>query len=501
MLRKIKMLKMLLRTQDNTERLQTSAITPAGYQLPEKAEELTAVTLRKNCLKKLWETSLLPAGVYQQLYQIPVYTLLERVQRVPATEAGKWSYAGGFADLTLNFTTCAVRLSRGCMFPPGAAPEEQAAQSVMWSAVIFWSSLFHHLPLLAALEGETVDGVKWQPGLSVPGKAYRFRFRLVPPDNGQALAALAAGQLMPTEAISWLAGNDKALYNLAGALWNNQPEMPLIQSILKQAADRVASPLSVTGNMPASISTPSQLPVQPTGSVIDNMPVTANIPAPAAGNVPASISIPPALPPDLLGSALSDGANEVTEAVRVQETGNADADTDALLSLFSNTETEPDTTALAEAGEKTDVSEDAGAETVVLSEQFRSGSKTEGTRFLRWLRTGIAAGTINVNGATDRLHVVAGYVFLPVPGIFFDYLKFTGGDTDSRENLQQSFEALKMHKMRENNRETNRKRFYFGRLYESTDRSGKFKAVKGYLITGRTLFVKVPGDSQYIVFP
>lgn len=480
MLRKIKM---LLRTQDSAERLQTSAITPAGYQLPEKAEELTAVTLRKNCLKKLWETSLLPAGLYQQLYQIPVYTLLERVQRVPATAAGKWSYAGGFADLTLQFTTCAVRLSRGCMFPPGAAPEEQAAQSVMWSAVIFWSSLFHHLPLLAALEGEMVDGVKWQPGLSVPGEAYRFRFRLVPPDNGQALAALAAGQLMPTEAISWLAGNDKALYNLAGALWNNQPEMPLIQSILKQAADRVASPLSVTGNMPASISTPSQLPLQPAGSVIDNMP--------------ASISIPPALPPDLLGSALSDGANEVTEAVRVQETGNADADTDALLSLFSNTETEPDTTALAEAGEKTDVSEDAGVETVVLSEQFRSGSKTEGTRFLQWLRTGIAAGTINVNGATDRLHVVAGYVFLPVPGIFFDYLKFTGGDTDSRENLQQSFEALKMHKMRENNR----KRFYFGRLYESTDRSGKFKAVKGYLITGRTLFVKVSGDSQYLVFP
>lgn len=388
------------------------------------------------------------------------------------------------------------------MFPPGAAPEEQAAQSVLWSAVIFWSALFHHLPLLAALEGATVDGMKWQPGLSVPGNAYRFRFRLTPPDNGQPLAALAAGQILPEEAISWLAGNDEALRNLAGAVWNTQPEMPLIQHILNQAADRVASPLSplsVTENTPASTSTLSQLPVQPAGSVTSK--VTANIPAPAAGNMPASTRTPLQLPPELLGSALSDETNDITEAVQAQETGNADADTDTLLSIF-NTEAAGDTTALtAEAGEKTDVSEDAGAETVVLSEQFCSGSQTEGTKFLDWLRTGVAAGTITVNGAGDRLHVVAGYVFLPVPGTFFDYLTFTGSDVDNREDLQQSFEALKVHKMRENQRENHRTRFYFGRLYENADRSGKFKTVKGYLITGRMLFARIPGDSQYLIFP
>lgn len=503
MFRKIKS---LMSRTGNAEQPQAFAIIPAGYQLPAKAEELVTTAQRKNCLQKLWETSLLPASVYQRLYQTPVYTLLERVQSVPATATGKWSYAGGFADLTLWFTICAVRLSRGYMFPPGAAPEEQAVQSVMWNAVIFWSSLFHHLPLLASLEGETVDGVKWQPGLSVPGKAYRFRFRLALPNNGQALAALAAGQMMPEEAVSWLAGNDEALHNLAGALWNNQPEMSLIQTILKQAADRVVSPLSAAENMPAAGS------VSATGNMS------------AAGNAPVSISISPQLPvqpagagyaPDkndvltaeLLGSALSDETNAAAEAetVQAQGTGNVndDADTDALLLLFSDTETEaPDTTALiAETGEKTDVSEDDGAEitgiSVEQSEQFCSDSKTEGTKFLEWLRTGTAAGTIKVNGINDKLHVIAGYIFLPVPGIFFDYLKSTGGDVDSREDLQRSFEALKIHKIRENKR----KRFYFGRLYENADRTGRFKPVKGYLITGRLLFAKTMPDSQHLLFP
>ncbi|MFO6426215.1 hypothetical protein ACLBOM_08755 [Escherichia coli] len=52
---------------------------------------------------------------------------------------GWWADAGGFGDLTLQFTTYAVRLARGYMFPPGATPEEQAAQSGVWNAVVFWA--------------------------------------------------------------------------------------------------------------------------------------------------------------------------------------------------------------------------------------------------------------------------------------------------------------------------------------------------------------------------
>ncbi|WP_231571703.1 TraI domain-containing protein, partial [Xenorhabdus sp. NBAII XenSa04] len=83
---------------------------------------------------------------------------------MPATPEGNWSGSGDFADLTLKFTTCAVRLAKGHLLPPGAAPETQAAQSLLWQAVVFWTALFYHLPLLQHLEGELDDRHDWQPG-------------------------------------------------------------------------------------------------------------------------------------------------------------------------------------------------------------------------------------------------------------------------------------------------------------------------------------------------
>lgn len=86
MLRKIKR---LLRA--STERPQAEpAITPAGYQLPKNAAALVNTALRKNCLQKLWETSLLPRAVYQRFYQAPVYSCWNgyRAYRPPPAENG-----------------------------------------------------------------------------------------------------------------------------------------------------------------------------------------------------------------------------------------------------------------------------------------------------------------------------------------------------------------------------------------------------------------------------
>ncbi|MCC4849029.1 hypothetical protein LMF94_23350, partial [Salmonella enterica subsp. enterica serovar Muenster] len=73
---------------------------------------------------------------------------------------------------------------------------------------------------------------------------YRFRFRSSPPNahDASALAALAAGQLMPAEAINWLSGNSGALLSLACAFRNGSPDMPLIRTLLDQAAEKVDSP-------------------------------------------------------------------------------------------------------------------------------------------------------------------------------------------------------------------------------------------------------------------
>ncbi len=119
----------------------------------------------------------------------------------------------------------------------------------------------------------------------------------------------------------------------------------------------------------------------------------------------------------------------------------------------------------------------------------------EGEQFFDWLREGLNRGDISFNGKADKIHVIAGYVFLPVPGIFFDYLKATGS-TIQRESIQASFERLNLHKRRDN------RRFYFAQLYDTPDKSGRFKRVKGYLVKSRRVYRKtIPQDSQFILFP
>ncbi|KLU14413.1 hypothetical protein AFK69_03310 [Xenorhabdus sp. GDc328] len=223
-----------------------------GYFRPQSADELLATSLRRQCLQQLWQNSALPEGLYQRFYLAPVKQLLGSVQQVPATPEGDWSGAGGFADLTLKFTTCAVRLAKGHLFPPGAAPETQAAQSLLWQTVVFWGALFYHLPLLRQLDGELEDGHHWQPGVCIPGKLFRFRFRT--PENALTVpqeALLAAG-LLPEKALMWLVSVPEAWHCLMLHLNGRPSSVPLIDALLQDAAGQVHSPWVKQGGVPTA---------------------------------------------------------------------------------------------------------------------------------------------------------------------------------------------------------------------------------------------------------
>ncbi|MBC8950573.1 MULTISPECIES: TraI domain-containing protein [Xenorhabdus] len=214
-----------------------------GYFRPQSADELLATPLRRQCLQQLWQNSALPEGLYQRFYLAPVKQLLGSVQQVPATSEGDWSGAGGFADLTLQFTTCAVRLAKGHLLPPGAAPETQAAQSLLWQAVVFWAALFYHLPLLRQLEGELEDGHVWQPGMGIPDKPFRFRFRA--PENIPSVPqeVLLAACLLPEKAMMWLVSVPAVWHCLMQHLNGCPSTVPLIDTLLQDAAGQVHSPL------------------------------------------------------------------------------------------------------------------------------------------------------------------------------------------------------------------------------------------------------------------
>ncbi len=551
-------LKKLFPGNSNTRRAETTdpevarqpEHLPEGFYIPRTAEELTSTPRRKQCLKQLWENSSMPSGVYQQFCLTPVQKLLMAAQNVPAAGDSRWADANGFGDLTLQFTTYAVRLARGYMFPPGATPEEQAAQSGVWNAVVFWSALFYHLPLLAHLEGELVSGKLWQPGMSSPGKAFRFRYRQqhLQGTEAQQLAAVMAGQLLPEGATAWLATVPGALQNLAGAVWHQHPEMALIRSVLKTAAEEVESPLLALPatepvTVPVTAPLPSETTVQPEDNVSsDSQPETSTeaiapemlAAVPEVGEFTLQPSVSgtdeaEAVVPDTLQSAT--GAEK-----KSPEELSLHDDTDMLLSLFSavSDETGPPEADVAEpvenketvsdesgcinseqAGAESDPAQDTGifgsvlcisepAQEIKKSPEHSQGrNSTENVRasgsggeFVEWLRHGLDSGDIPVNQPDARVHLIAGYAFLRVPDVFYLYLKQTGSNHD-RRYVQSVFERAGLHRVRSG------ERFVQARLYDSAERKGRYQPVSGYLVKSRSLFSGkgLPGDSPFITFP
>lgn len=527
MLNKIKTL--LSRTPVITELSDKLPVSvPAGYFSPLKSEEQVITALRQDALLKIRENNALSTEVYQRLYLTPLNLLLERTQNVPAAPDGRWAYAGGFGDLSLRFTAYAVRLARGYMFPPGAAPEEQAAQGVIWQAVIFWAALCYHLPLLASIEGETTGGVNWQPGISVPDAPYRFRFRPSPPNahDASALAALAASQLMPAEAINWLSGTPAALFSLACAFRNGSPDVSLIRTLLEQAAEKVDSPVlrKETGGSSVAIAPPDL--VTPQGDLLA-VQMDDNLISPT---VELGVS-------ELMTSLNDNGGgdsqppmNGVSTVEPPEEPDNASpglGDADMLLSLFSavvNAEVPdyadmntpativPDETVAVigkddpeelaeteEASRRSDI--DAGCLLPGTHEEqshpinVAADARRSGEAFLAWLSDGMASGRITVNQPDSRVHSVAGFIYLLVPNIFFLFLKDTGSDSH-REQIQTSFEKLQLHRVRRG------ERFTRAKLYNSEDKQGRFSKVNGYLIKAAHLKGGKPlEDSKLLFFP
>lgn len=182
----------------------SSQACPTGYFIPLSSGQLLNTAARKQCLQQLWESSALPKDLYEQFYLQPLEKLIAMMQVLPASQQGEYAGENGLAEVTLQTTTFAVRLAKGHMLPPGAAPEEQSAQNILWNAVIFYAALCRYLPVLDQIEGELQSGQPWLPGLTIPNEPYRFRFKATPsePTLTTSQCALIGARLVPPEAIA-----------------------------------------------------------------------------------------------------------------------------------------------------------------------------------------------------------------------------------------------------------------------------------------------------------
>lgn len=519
----LRLLKTLLTTSTTSPTLTPEKVL-TGYLRPQTHQDLLSQPQRKLVLRQIWDNTSLPEAAYESLYIEPIKTLAESVQNLPAAAEGEWSREGGFLALTLRFCACCVRLAKAHMFPPGAAPEEQAAKDTLWNAVVFWSALIYHLPLLAQIEGELTNGSLWLPGTAMPAGPYRFKFH---PSAAHRCMPIFAARLLPTDGIKWLATEQEALEVIAAQVAGAKSVMPLIAEILSRACEVVDSPLryqalhlvpspdSGEGNIKGPDALLTQADVNTlTGTNADGLGSAIIAPQVAPAE---DLSVVPASPqPDqkpenhdhtaLLLSMFSNELLNTVPDVRISDFPTAltepvpdisPAEYEALYpeSLADNLEEsnlypplDPGRENFADIQLATQIDSEA---TILPREEQ---SESEGERFLSWLKASMRDSSLSINKTDSLLHVVSGFLFIPLPAAIYRYISASDCQSD-KNTVQASFEKLGILHMKDG------QRFFKIRAYADEGREGRFRRQSGYLIK---LAAVIPDesetqDSQYVM--
>ncbi|MBN5215689.1 TraI domain-containing protein [Serratia ureilytica] len=521
--------------------------SPAGYFMPATAERLLDTASRKQCLQQLWENSALPKDLYTDFYLQPLKQLMTLMQVLPAAQEGEYAREGGLAEVTLQTVTYAVRLAKGHMLPPGAAPEEQAAQNVQWNMVVFYAALWHYLPLLSQLEGELRSGQPWLVGVAIPREPYRFRFAATPlvPALATSQSTMIAARLLPAAVTDWLSALPAAIQSLMLIASRQPSALPVIDDIVREAARlaRGEDLLAALQSAPAPALVTPAAPLAPMVPAAETEPLSSLLeePLPAEGGGPSNgnaLSVAEVL----LSSALDTPVNDKPLAemtIAPEPVVGTGEDIQALLSLMAvevSAPVNPTEQAFGDAPHENEGPmpannpvltvevtqeidavevnlESDGGDDIASKVAFPTpelgasqiptpaiegdGGATPGEVFWRWLADGLNSNQIPINTVEARVHLVSGFVFITVPGIFYLYLKQAGLDGSQREALQEDFERLEKH------RRGKGKRFYFAHLYETSECTGVFKRTKGYLVKASLLYrgKKLPDDSPVLVIP
>jgi len=149
-------------------------------------------------------------------------------------------------DHGLEIVAYALKLRQSHLLPAGAAPEDQAAQSEVWTAAVAYAVLLHDIGKIAVdIHVELLDGTCWHPWHGTLQQPYRFRYR-----EGReyrlhsAATGLLTHHLLTRDILDWLSGYPdlwaSLLYVLAGAPWANSSPKPTAPRSRKPSA---ATPL------------------------------------------------------------------------------------------------------------------------------------------------------------------------------------------------------------------------------------------------------------------
>ncbi|HHL7698710.1 TPA: TraI domain-containing protein [Escherichia coli] len=444
--------------------LQTIEVTkpslPLGYFQPITATELLATTRRQKWLQSLWDYSSLPKDMYRQYYLAPLEHCVTLMQQFPLSESGPYARPGGMVDYMLETVSYAARLSKSYMLPVGAPPEEQAAQSAAWNAVIVYAAMLPTLNYLCHFHVELESGKRWFSLLDAPPEPYRFRFAPEQsPERLQSFGAMLAWKTIPPEAIYWLSSWPEAIKTLSTYLTGFRAQSGVVNAIVSEAIRLTAgAPEGEQPAVPAMI-----IPAQDESLQGDTLltGLADDVPELATSyfeseNLSTTESVPMQYV-DLVSPDRQEGAD----------------DTDALLAMMGFVSA--DTTETCEI-----------AQSVELNDP--------GEAFWKWLVTGCRSGSLIPNKPGGRIHLVAGYVFLRTPGIFHQYMTETNEPGEDKARLQKAFERLGHHRQDNGT-------MYTCQLYQNEQREGRFQKLSGYLVLASKVYGSDnnPGDNPLLI--
>ncbi|EBW3291209.1 relaxase [Salmonella enterica subsp. enterica serovar Bijlmer] len=438
----------------------TKTSLPPGYFLPMTASELLATTRRQQWLQSLWDYSSLPKDMYRQYYLAPLEHCVTLMQQFPLTESGPYARPGGMADYMLETVSYAARLSKSYMLPVGAPPEEQAAQSAAWNAVVVYAAMLPSLEYLCHLHVELENGKRWRPLLDAPPEPYRFRFEPEPsPERLQSFGAMLAWKIIPPEAINWLSSWPEAIKTLSTYLTGFRVQSGVVNAIVSEAIRLTAGASESEALVAPATIVPVQAEPLQGGTLLSGL--SDDVPELVASYSEAEILPAAESAPVLDAELILPGVQEEWD------------DTNALLAMMGFASADA-----AETGEITPSAE----------------SNDPGEAFWQWLLTGCRSGSLIPNKPDGRIHLVAGYVFLRAPGIFHQYLTETNAPREDKARLQKAFERLGHHRQDNGT-------MYTCQLYQNEQREGRFQKLSGYLILASKIFTgdNNPGDNPLLI--
>ncbi|MDO9735078.1 TraI domain-containing protein, partial [Glaesserella parasuis] len=146
-----------------------------GWYEPLSANKLLSSPLRQQYLKTIWQNVSMEPQMFNVLYKTPIEKYAEIVQLLPASESHHHSHIGGMLDHGLEVISIATKLRQSYILPQNSAPEEQAKQRDVWTAVVIYAALLHDIGKIAVdIEIILQNGARWFPWQGKPAQPYNF---------------------------------------------------------------------------------------------------------------------------------------------------------------------------------------------------------------------------------------------------------------------------------------------------------------------------------------